>query len=62
MTLIIILTLFIGALNSIANYYLFIHKTDMLNIIYYIPPIAILAIIFTFLRFFYYGFMLLINS
>lgn len=62
MSLIIILTLFVGALNSIANYYLFIHKTEMMNIIYYIPPITILAIIFIFLRFLYYGFMLLINS
>jgi hypothetical protein len=62
MTLILILTLIIGILNTIANYYLFQHKTDIMNIIYYIPPISILAIIFLYIRFFYYGIMLLLNS
>ena len=62
MTLILILTLVIGILNSIVNHYLFIHRTELMNIIYYIPPIAILAITFHFLRFSYYGIMLLINS
>ena len=62
MELIIILTIIIGLLNGIANYYLFIHRTEIMNIIYYIPPIAILSIIFIFLKFSYYGIMLLINS